>query len=521
MGNVLSAENITALKGRAVVITGCDTGFGYETTLDLLSKGLNVYSGCLSESGHKNLLAVKEKSPDLYPGKLRALLLDVTKDDSVKAFVQIVESEVPEGIYALINNAGIGDSGPFEIMPTEMHRKIMEVNYCGVERMMKALIPSLRKTSNLRRTSPTGKFIPKPRIVNIASVAARVVGPNMSAYMASKHAVMALTECVRMELRHFDILVTVIEPGFARTNIVVGDLDRRAQQFEANFRATTQEVQEAYGTDLPEYIDQQRRNAGKYAMVMKPQQVVSKIVKAVTLTNPPLNLLAAKEKAPHLYIGALRALPLDVTSDESVAAFVEVIHSEVPEGIFALINNAGVAESGPLEIVSDQAHRQMMEVNYFGTIRMMKSLIPSLRKNAERRKRTSDKSAPKPRIVNISSLAGRMVTPNMSMYTASKHAVSAVTECVRMEVKPFDILVTLVEPGLARTPLVLENMDRRHERFLEWFKNSSQDVQEAYGLDFPEYMKSQRAAGGSAPMIMDSKYVVAKIVEATELSEPP
>lgn len=85
-------------EGRAVLVTGCDRGFGHDLVLALAEKGWKVYAGCLTDAGIKSL---SDKFPTLIPVKL-----DVTKNDEIKAVLDKVDRENPQGLYALVNNAG-------------------------------------------------------------------------------------------------------------------------------------------------------------------------------------------------------------------------------------------------------------------------------------------------------------------------------------------------------------------------------------------------------------------------------
>lgn len=133
-------------------------------------------------------------------------------------------------------------------------------------------------------------------------------------------------------------------------------------------------------------------------------------------------------------------LKLDVGSDDSVAACVKLVLEQAGR-VDVLINNAGYEQGGALEEVSlAEAHAQF-ETNFFGVVRMVKAVLPSMRKQ---------KSG---QIINISSLAGLAGAPFLGIYTASKFALEGYTEVLRQEVKPFNIQVSLIEAGFLNTPL--------------------------------------------------------------------
>ena len=131
-------------------------------------------------------------------------------------------------------------------------------------------------------------------------------------------------------------------------------------------------------------------------------------------------------------------LPLDLADQESRVQLADVISRRVG-ALDALVNNAGYGETGPVETMPIERARAMFEVNVFGLIALTQLLLPSMR---ERRRG---------RIVNLSSIAGRFVTPGAGWYGASKHALEGISDALRLELHSFGLQVVLVEPGLIRT----------------------------------------------------------------------
>ena len=129
---------------------------------------------------------------------------------------------------------------------------------------------------------------------------------------------------------------------------------------------------------------------------------------------------------------------MDVNSDESVESVMPGLRAQFG-GIHALVNNAGFGMWGPVETVSDAELKAQFEANFFGAARMIRAVLPDM---------ISRRAG---RIVNISSVLGRMGTPFNGAYVASKHALEGLSESLRAEVKPFGIHVCLVEPGLFAT----------------------------------------------------------------------
>jgi NAD(P)-dependent dehydrogenase (short-subunit alcohol dehydrogenase family) len=137
---------------------------------------------------------------------------------------------------------------------------------------------------------------------------------------------------------------------------------------------------------------------------------------------------------------SLETLTLDVNSDESVTKAVKQVIDK--EGfIDVLINNAGVSAVGPMEELPFEAFRQDMETNYFGTVRCIKAVLPSM---IARRKGA---------IINITSIAGKIFNNFHSSYCAAKAAVEALSECLALEVQPYGIKISVVEPGVIETPI--------------------------------------------------------------------
>jgi NADP-dependent 3-hydroxy acid dehydrogenase YdfG len=133
-----------------------------------------------------------------------------------------------------------------------------------------------------------------------------------------------------------------------------------------------------------------------------------------------------------------KTLALDVTDEASMKVAVEAI--ETAEGsVGALVNNAGYSQSGALETVPMDALRAQFETNVFGLVRMCQLVLPGMRRQGHGR------------IVNISSMGGRLVFPGGGAYHGTKYAVEALSDALRYEVRGFGIDVVLIEPGLITT----------------------------------------------------------------------
>jgi NAD(P)-dependent dehydrogenase (short-subunit alcohol dehydrogenase family) len=145
-----------------------------------------------------------------------------------------------------------------------------------------------------------------------------------------------------------------------------------------------------------------------------------------------------------------RLLPLDVTDEESMRRAVgEVERAEGAVGV--LVNNAGYSQSGAVEEVSMEKVRRQFETNVFGLVRMCQLVLPGMRRQGFGR------------IVNLSSMGGKLTFPGGGYYHASKHAVEAISDALRFEVGGFGVEVVVIEPGLIRTGFAQTAVDSMGE----------------------------------------------------------
>jgi NAD(P)-dependent dehydrogenase (short-subunit alcohol dehydrogenase family) len=138
---------------------------------------------------------------------------------------------------------------------------------------------------------------------------------------------------------------------------------------------------------------------------------------------------------------AIIPLELDVTNGESIKQAADSVTRQVGEaGLFGLVNNAGIAIGSPLEFIPLAQLRRQFEVNVVGQIAVTQALLPLLRRAHGR-------------IVNMGSIAGRGTIPLTGPYSASKHALEALTDALRLELYPWGIEVSIIEPGAVATPI--------------------------------------------------------------------
>jgi len=176
--------------------------------------------------------------------------------------------------------------------------------------------------------------------------------------------------------------------------------------------------------------------------------------------SPELAETAAREKLP------ITVSTMDVDSDQSVGRVIAAIHKDHGP-IDVLVNNAGVERAGAVEELPLADFRAVMETNYFGAIRCIQALAPQMR---QRRSGC---------IINVSSVAGRITSPPLTAYTASKWALEALSEALAGEMKTFNVRVAIVEPGIIDTAMArrIENPPadspyRQRARFASLFTAS-------------------------------------------------
>ena len=187
---------------KTAVVTGCSSGIGLESALELARAGHAVFAGLRDESGSGALReAAGKEGLDV-----RTFQLDVSDEGSVRAAVPRIIGDAGR-IDVLVNNAGYGLFGAAEDVPLEEMRAQFETNFFGTVGMIKQVAPAMRAQKS-------------GRIINISSVAGRIGFPCSPAYVSSKFALEGLSECLRYELGAHGIHVVLVEPGVIKTRFM-------------------------------------------------------------------------------------------------------------------------------------------------------------------------------------------------------------------------------------------------------------------------------------------------------------
>ena len=234
---------------RTVLITGCSSGIGYATAERLAADGWKVYATA--------------RRPETLEGlaNCEKLAVDVTDEESMRAAVEAVGT-----VDALVNNAGYSQNGAVESVPMDEVRRQFETNVFGLIRMCQLVLPGMRERH-------WGK------IVNLSSMGGKLTFPGGGFYHATKHAVEALSDALRFEVRPFGIDVVVIEPGPIKTRFgdtATGSLHQLGAA-DSPYRAfndiVAQRIREAYDGPLA-------------AFAKGPEAVAAVIEKAIVAERP-------------------------------------------------------------------------------------------------------------------------------------------------------------------------------------------------------------------------------------------
>lgn len=221
---LLAAPN-AAVAGdqESILITGASTGIGRHLAEALAEKGYHVYAGARKDKDLDALEAIDN---------ITAVKLDVTKQDQVDAAVAMIQ-EKGTGLYALVNNAGVGGGGEVIDTPVEKQTFVYSVNVEGVYRTTKAFAPMVIES--------------KGRIVTTGSIAGTLSAfPGFSAYSGSKHWIEAYTDGLATEMEPHGVTVSVVEPGNYKSNIRRSSVSRAFDEMKAAGGEITEEMKAAY-----------------------------------------------------------------------------------------------------------------------------------------------------------------------------------------------------------------------------------------------------------------------------------
>ena len=268
---------------RAVLVTGASTGIGKATALLLDARGYRVFACVRKERDGE---ALREGAS----GSLTPLQLDVTNQDSIARAVTRVREDGGAELFGLVNNAGVSLNGPLELLQVSDVRTLMEVNVLGLLAVTRAFIPLLRQA--------------RGRLVNISSGHGLLALPDKSVYAASKFAVQAVSDSLRLELRPFGVSVSSLVVGKVDTAVLGKILAERQKLVQA----APPDVLELY-SPLFEFFDREVKDLPG----IPPEEVALVVDRALSARRPKARYLvgpgARKMKnLAHLPLGVRDAL---------------------------------------------------------------------------------------------------------------------------------------------------------------------------------------------------------------------
>jgi len=244
------------IKGKYVFLTGADGGIGHVCALELDRAGVNVIAGVFPDLSRAEKMLAKASD------RLKPIVINSTDADSIAAAKKEIENIVgSDGLYAVINMAGLSGMGPVEFFPIEQFKKVFAVNVFGTFGVTQAMIPLVRKTQGY--------------IINISSDAGLVSYPFAAPYCSSKFAIEAISDALRVELKPWNIKVVLVEPGNVQTDMWQKAVDGVQKQIDS----LPPEAVELYAEEYKKW-------ASMTTQGMPPERISDKIIDILSSDKP-------------------------------------------------------------------------------------------------------------------------------------------------------------------------------------------------------------------------------------------
>jgi NAD(P)-dependent dehydrogenase (short-subunit alcohol dehydrogenase family) len=241
-------------ENKTVLVTGASSGLGQATASLLASRGYKVFG------------TSRKPSTALNANGFEMLQLDVNSDESVNACIQTLRQKV-DHLDVLVNNAGFSLHGSIEETSINEAKLEFETNFFGIVRIVKALLPIMR---------PQGGG----QIINVSSISGLVASPFIAFYCASKFALEGYTEALRCEVKRFNIKVSLLEPGYFRSNIGIASLRAAASGSIHDYAETYQRWFSIMGSSTQNGDD--------------PKRIAETVLRIVESKSPRLQYLVGK-----------------------------------------------------------------------------------------------------------------------------------------------------------------------------------------------------------------------------------
>jgi len=288
-----------------ILITGCDSGIGHELAKYLDSIGFQVFAGCFDTASEGAQRLRVEAS-----NNLKLVNLDVRKDDHVDAAVHFIQENISseqQGLYAVVNNAGVCVCGEFEWQTWSHIQKQIEVNLLGSMRVIKKCLPLLKAGQG--------------RIINVSSVAGLHGYPGLSTYCASKYAIEGFSQVLRLEMEKFNIKVVIVQPGdFSKATNLLTSHHRNMNEMWSEMDS---EQREEYKQYFLAYHDSVAKSGftgeRRKPLSALPKSFLSSFQAALLQKNPSKSYLLMPSTISRVKMTVLNLLPTAI-SEQIIAA---------------------------------------------------------------------------------------------------------------------------------------------------------------------------------------------------------
>lgn len=290
---------------QSILITGASSGIGKECALYLDKLGFMVFAGVRTNKVGEELK--KEASDKLIP-----TILDVTKKETIASAVEIISQETEYPLFGLVNNAGVGLRGILETTPETELRNLLEVNVIGLHAVTRAFLPLLRNN--------------KGRIVNIGSEASFAAGPNGSSYAASKFAVRAISDSLRLELINFDMHVSLVAPTSTHS-----DIWKKNKIYRENLHKNiSSELREAYSF----FLKMEERATLENIKAISSLEVAKSVAHALISKKPKYEYTVGKNSKK---VYRLSLLPKNITTGYVIRRLIKCMNKMCHCNVFFIL----------------------------------------------------------------------------------------------------------------------------------------------------------------------------------------
>lgn len=263
--SILPASHLP-VGNKTVLVTGCDSGIGHAVVRKLDSLGMKVYAACLDTNSPGAVSLHNNCSENVH-----ILQLDITNKKDIENVVSFINNRMgSEGLWGLVNNAGVWYFSEIEMTSDSLLRKVLETNILGAISLTRALLPQIRQA--------------KGRIVNVSSLLGRITMEGNGAYAISKHALVAFSDTLRQEMKKWGVNVSVIEPtGFSTDNMKEHNILRRKEEIWNSIESD--EIRNTYGRRYLDGIyNSIIEGSGRYPSDLTP---VTRAVRSGLLSKRP------------------------------------------------------------------------------------------------------------------------------------------------------------------------------------------------------------------------------------------